>query len=119
MFLYHILTVPLCLRSVPLYRHPADEPPTLVPYTPTAARIRDIVEKQLRDFGILSESTASELDGNEDTKEKPILNHALVQLYRNGTDYISEHADKTIDIVHDTPIIRQERQLTCLCNAIS
>jgi len=30
------------------------------------------------------------------------VNHCLIQLYRTGTDYISEHSDKTLDIVPDT-----------------
>jgi hypothetical protein len=33
------------------------------------------------------------------------LNHALIQLYRAGTDYISEHSDKTLDIAPDTFIV--------------
>lgn len=33
------------------------------------------------------------------------FNHALVQLYRSGTDHITEHADKTLDIVQGTPIV--------------
>lgn len=33
------------------------------------------------------------------------LNHALIQLYRNGDDYISEHADKTLDIERGSSIV--------------
>ena len=37
------------------------------------------------------------------TCESP-LNHALIQIYRDGTDFISEHADKTLDIQRYTKI---------------
>jgi nicotinamidase-related amidase/alkylated DNA repair dioxygenase AlkB len=66
--------------SIPIYRHPADESPPLLPFTPTVDRIRQIVERML---------------GHS-------LNHALIQLYRNGQDRISEHSDKTLDIAHGT-----------------
>ena len=33
------------------------------------------------------------------------FNHALVQLYRSGSDYIGPHSDKTLDIVKGTNII--------------
>jgi hypothetical protein len=33
------------------------------------------------------------------------FNHVLIQLYRNGNDYIGEHADKTLDIKNNTNII--------------
>lgn len=63
--------------SVPLYRHPADEAPPLVPFSPTVLKIKEHVERHV---------------GHE-------LNHVLVQLYRSGQDYISEHSDKTLDVV--------------------
>ncbi|OHE94692.1 isochorismatase [Colletotrichum orchidophilum] len=63
--------------SMPVYRHPSDESPPLLPFSPTLQKIKAEVEKQL---------------GHP-------LNHALIQFYRNGTDYISEHSDKTLDIV--------------------
>ncbi|KAI1428692.1 hypothetical protein F5Y12DRAFT_782549 [Xylaria sp. FL1777] len=66
--------------SKPVYRHPADESPSLHPFTPTVDVIRAVVEKQL---------------------SHP-LNHVLIQLYRAGTDYISEHSDKTLDITRDS-----------------
>jgi hypothetical protein len=62
--------------SQPLYRHPADEQPTLVSWTPFAQQCRDIVSELL---------------------DQP-LNHALIQKYRSGRDNIGEHADKTLDI---------------------
>lgn len=68
--------------SIPIYRHPADESPPLLPFTPTVARVRQAVE------GILGHS----------------LNHVLIQLYRSGQDRISEHSDKTLDIVRGTSI---------------
>ncbi|EFQ34051.1 isochorismatase [Colletotrichum graminicola M1.001] len=63
--------------SAPVYRHPSDESPPLLPFSPMVQKIKAEVEKQL---------------GHP-------LNHALIQFYRNGTDYISEHSDKTLDIV--------------------
>lgn len=62
---------------VPIYRHPADESPPLQPLTPTVDQIRVIVERIL---------------GHP-------LNHVLIQRYRDGQDCISEHSDKTLDIV--------------------
>jgi alkylated DNA repair dioxygenase AlkB len=66
--------------SIPIYRHPADESPPLLPFSPVVAAIRTEVEKKL---------------GHS-------LNHVLIQLYRDGTDYISEHSDKTLDIAPNT-----------------
>lgn len=60
----------------PAYRHPSDESPPLLPFTPTVAEIKAEVEKQV---------------GHP-------LNHVLIQFYRDGNDYISEHSDKTLDI---------------------
>lgn len=68
---------PLPDGSVPIYRHPADESPPLRPFTSTVDQVRAIVERIL---------------GHP-------LNHVLIQLYRDGEDRISEHADKTLDIV--------------------
>ncbi|KIY49631.1 hypothetical protein FISHEDRAFT_65098 [Fistulina hepatica ATCC 64428] len=68
--------------GVPLYRHPADESPPLLAFTPTVELIREHVQREV---------------GHP-------LNHALIQLYRSGADYISEHSDKTIDIVRGSKI---------------
>ncbi|KAI0320242.1 hypothetical protein OF83DRAFT_631299 [Amylostereum chailletii] len=68
--------------SIPIYRHPADASPALSPFSPTVALIRAHVERTL---------------GHP-------VNHALIQLYRSGADYISEHSDKTIDVVHGAQI---------------
>ena len=68
--------------SIPIYRHPADESPPLLEFSPVINVIRREVEKKL---------------GHP-------VNHCLIQLYRSGTDYISEHSDKTLDIVPDTYI---------------
>lgn len=69
--------------SIPIYRHPADESPPLLPFTPAVDLIRVEAEKEL---------------GHP-------LNHVLIQFYRDGTDYISEHSDKTLDIVPKTYIV--------------
>lgn len=60
----------------PVYRHPSDESPPLEPFTPAVQKIREHTEKAL---------------GHP-------VNHALIQCYRDGNDYISEHSDKTLDI---------------------
>ena len=59
-------------KSIPVYRHPADESPLLLPFSTTVRKIRDEVEHLL---------------------QQP-FNHALIQLYRDGQDNISEHSDK-------------------------
>jgi alkylated DNA repair dioxygenase AlkB/glutathione S-transferase len=64
--------------SVPIYRHPSDESPRLLPFSPTVLAIKTATEARL---------------GHP-------LNHALIQFYRDGSDFISEHSDKTLDIVH-------------------
>ncbi|UKZ55301.1 hypothetical protein TrVGV298_009121 [Trichoderma virens] len=63
--------------TMPVYRHPADESPPLLPFSPTVKAIKAEIEKHL---------------GHP-------LNHVLIQFYRDGNDYISEHSDKTLDIV--------------------
>ncbi|KAI9036931.1 isochorismatase family protein family [Aspergillus affinis] len=73
---------PLDDGSIPIYRHPADESPPLQPFTPAVDRIRANVERIL---------------GHP-------LNHVLIQLYRDGQDRISEHSDKTLDIVRGSSI---------------
>ncbi|CAF4974836.1 unnamed protein product, partial [Rotaria sp. Silwood1] len=53
-----------------------DEQPELVSWTPTALKIKERIEEVI--------------------EQK--LNHALIQYYRNGKDYIGEHSDITLDI---------------------
>ncbi|MBL8683919.1 MAG: isochorismatase family protein [Myxococcales bacterium] len=60
----------------PLYRHPADEQPVMVSFSPTVDAIRRAVEART---------------GHP-------LNHCLAQLYRTGRDWISAHSDKTLDL---------------------
>ncbi|KAL8713782.1 MAG: hypothetical protein Q9220_002309 [cf. Caloplaca sp. 1 TL-2023] len=69
--------------GVPIYRHPADESPPLLPFTSCVERIRKQLEKSL----------------------KQSFNHALIQLYRDGNDNISEHSDKTLDISRTSTIV--------------
>ncbi|KAF3156658.1 hypothetical protein TWF569_005637 [Orbilia oligospora] len=69
--------------SFPIYRHPSDESPPLLPFSKTVEEIRKHVEVRL---------------GHK-------VNHVLIQLYRTGTDYISEHSDKTLDIVKGSGIV--------------
>jgi nicotinamidase-related amidase/alkylated DNA repair dioxygenase AlkB len=67
----------------PLYRHPADAQPPLTHWTPTIDLIRQEVERRI---------------GHP-------LNHCLIQLYRNGRDFIGEHADKTLDVMRPSFIV--------------
>ncbi|KAJ6573576.1 hypothetical protein DFH09DRAFT_389653 [Mycena vulgaris] len=69
--------------SFPIYRHPSDESPPLHQFSPTVDSIREHVQKIL----------------------KHPVNHVLIQFYRTGTDYISEHSDKTIDVVRGSNIV--------------
>ncbi|KAI5805819.1 hypothetical protein EDC01DRAFT_640420 [Geopyxis carbonaria] len=69
--------------SFPIYRHPADESPPLLPFSPTVEFIRRRVESILEHK----------------------VNHVLIQHYRHGNDYISEHSDKTIDIARGSKIV--------------
>ncbi|KAI9758950.1 MAG: hypothetical protein M4579_002690 [Chaenotheca gracillima] len=69
--------------SFPVYRHPADQSPLLSKLSPTVLAIKREAEKNL---------------GHP-------LNHVLIQLYRHGNDYISEHSDKTLDIVRGSSIV--------------
>jgi len=69
---------------VPLYRHPLDEPhPLTMPFSPAVKRIKEELERRL----------------------SMRFNHALIQLYRDGTDCIKEHADKTLDIEKGSTIV--------------
>ncbi|KAG9226908.1 hypothetical protein CCMSSC00406_0003419 [Pleurotus cornucopiae] len=80
--------------SFPIYRHPTDTAPLLYPFTPTIERIRAQVDKVLE----------SHLRRHSGTYVGP-LNHVLIQHYRTGADYISEHSDKTIDVVGGSYIV--------------
>ncbi|TQW04671.1 isochorismatase family protein family [Cordyceps javanica] len=80
--------------SMPVYRHPSDESPPLLPFSSTVLAIKAVTEKQL---------------GHP-------LNHVLIQFYQNGKDYISEHSDKTLDIMRDS-YIANGATAKCLDNA--
>ncbi|KAI4137162.1 MAG: hypothetical protein L6R39_007440 [Caloplaca ligustica] len=69
--------------GIPVYRHPADESPPLLPFTPCVEKTRKELERSL----------------------KQPFNHVLIQLYRDGNDNISEHSDKTLDIVRGSAIV--------------
>jgi len=73
----------LLLFSFPVYRHPADESPPLSAFSATVSLIRERVQTIL---------------GHP-------VNHVLIQYYRTGKDYISEHSDKTIDVVRGSNIV--------------
>lgn len=63
--------------SMPVYRHPSDHTLPLLHWSPGVARVKREAENRV---------------GHK-------LNHVLIQLYRSGQDHISEHSDKTLDIV--------------------
>jgi len=68
---------------VPVYRHPLDPPlPRVCAFSPAVLRIKACCEARVRQS----------------------FNHCLIQLYRDGTDSIAEHADKTLDIAHGSVI---------------
>jgi nicotinamidase-related amidase/glutathione S-transferase/alkylated DNA repair dioxygenase AlkB len=69
--------------SMPVYRHPADQTLPLLHFSPKVQVIRKQAEKLV---------------------SHP-LNHVLIQLYRSGNDFISEHSDKTLDIVKGSSIV--------------
>ncbi|KAI7487431.1 hypothetical protein KC357_g2503 [Hortaea werneckii] len=69
--------------SRPVYRHPSDHTLPLHPWTSSADNVRKAAERAV---------------GHP-------LNHALIQLYRGGVDYISEHSDKTLDIEKGSKIV--------------
>ncbi|KAF2091669.1 hypothetical protein K490DRAFT_52858 [Saccharata proteae CBS 121410] len=69
--------------STPVYRHPSDQSLPMLRFSPAVQIVRDQVQTLVR---------------------HPV-NHVLIQLYRSGQDYISEHSDKTLDIVHGSSIV--------------
>ncbi|KAB8737514.1 hypothetical protein FH972_026473 [Carpinus fangiana] len=69
--------------SMPVYRHPSDQALPLLHFSPQIDRIRRRVEERV---------------GHP-------INHCLVQLYRSGQDFISEHSDKTLDIIRGSWIV--------------
>ena len=68
--------------SEPVYRHPSDQALPTLRFSPTVQQIRERVQETL----------------------KHPVNHVLIQLYRSGADYISEHSDKTLDIMRGSSI---------------
>ena len=69
--------------SMPVYRHPSDQAPVLMRFSRPVQIVREQVQKIIN---------------------HPV-NHVLIQLYRSGNDFISEHSDKTLDIVRGSSIV--------------
>ncbi|KAK3054596.1 hypothetical protein LTR09_004325 [Extremus antarcticus] len=69
--------------GMPVYRHPSDQTLPIESWTFAVDQVRKAAEQVV---------------GHP-------LNHALIQLYRGGTDYISEHSDKTLDITKGSSIV--------------
>lgn len=75
---------------IPLYRHPADAQPKTWPFHELVRTLAHCAERAVAlrgQYGLLH------------------FNHCLLQWYRSGADYISEHSDKTLDIRRDSPIV--------------
>lgn len=68
--------------SMPVYRHPSDSSLPLLHWSRGVTSVRKAAEAKV---------------GHK-------LNHVLIQLYRTGQDHISEHTDKTLDIVSGSKI---------------
>jgi alkylated DNA repair dioxygenase AlkB len=69
--------------EIPIYRVPTDELFQTKPFTHTIIKIKEFIEYS--------------------TKQS--FNHCLIQLYRSGYDFISEHSDKTLDIFRHSNIV--------------
>lgn len=78
-----VLQADIINNNIPLYRHPLDNIPDTYKFTPTISKIKNILENKLN------------------TK----FNHAIIQMYKDCNDHISEHSDKTLDIVKDSLIV--------------
>lgn len=72
----------MAIQGDGVYRHPADAQPPTAPFHPLVAR---------------AAKAARAITGHE-------FNHCLLQWYRGGRDYISEHADKTLDVSRGSPV---------------
>ena len=68
--------------QIPIYRHPVDYHPETHNWCNTANEIRKITENEI----------------NQN------LNHGVIQLYRDGKDFIGDHSDKTVDIRYKSVI---------------
>lgn len=77
----------------PIYRHPLDKEPVMAPFSACVDSIRFAV----------TDAINSHLPP-DDARAPISFNHALIQLYRSGEDYISEHADKTVDVARGSVI---------------
>lgn len=89
--------------TTPLYRHPSDEALPTKSFTQTVDGMRREVEQ---------------VAGHQ-------INHVLIQLYRSGEDFISEHSDKTLDIARNSSKLTHSRHTysgtseTCACRSPS
>lgn len=88
--------------SYPIYRHPVDEIPPLSSFSPIVQLIREHVQKVRFDL-FITLSFLSERDTHKKVLNFPV-NHVLIQHYRSGADYISDHSDKTIDVIRNSSI---------------
>ncbi|KAK9488028.1 hypothetical protein V1527DRAFT_402908 [Lipomyces starkeyi] len=84
----------VCIQSqpddagwTPLYRHPTDPDTSSLTISAQFSKSVNFISNRIQ------------------LQVKHPVNHVLIQLYRNGEDYISEHADKTVDIVSGSKIV--------------
>jgi len=75
-------------QCIPIYRHPAEEQPDARPFVPCLEDARKRLNEVLP----------------QQQQQSVCFNHAIVQQYRDGQDFIGAHVDKSIDIVQGTPI---------------
>lgn len=80
------------IQKKPLYRYPTDV------YTEAKHFSSITLELKSRLQAILDEL-------HMEDSVKTNLNHALIQMYRDGHDYIGEHSDKTLDIKRGSLIV--------------
>ncbi|KAK9368404.1 hypothetical protein V1509DRAFT_623969 [Lipomyces kononenkoae] len=71
----------------PLYRHPSDPDTSSLTISPQFSKSVKYISNRI-----------------ERLVKHPV-NHVLIQQYRSGEDFISEHADKTVDVVPDSKIV--------------
>lgn len=67
----------------PIYRHPVDIEPKVYNWTPSVRLIKNKIKE---------------------IYPSSLLNHCLIRKYENGSNFIREHSDKTIDIADDSLI---------------
>ena len=84
----------------PVYRHPIDVEPPVETFIPIVEELLSTCSDRLRKVLLAMGDTSNPMAVDDSLR----FNHALIQYYRNGKDYISEHSDKTLDILRSSSI---------------